>query len=77
MRSSALASPYWWPSRCPCCRSDPAERERNYKEALDKISGELYWLSMFTYAKYYVFSSDLDFKTTPDEIPRFYTAKWK
>ncbi len=41
------------------------------------ISGELYWLPMFTYAKYYVFSSDLDFKTTPDEIPRFYTAKWK
>jgi len=57
--------------------TDPAERKRNYKEALTKVSGELYWLPMFTYAKYYVFSKDLDFKTTPDEIPRFYTAKWK
>jgi peptide/nickel transport system substrate-binding protein len=57
--------------------TDPAERERNYKEALTKISGELYWLPMFTYAKYYVYSNELDFTPTPDEIPRFYTAKWK
>ena len=46
-------------------------------KALNLISSELYWLPMFTYAKYYVFSKDLDFKTTSDEIPRFYTAKWK
>ncbi len=32
---------------------------------------------MFTYAKYYAYSKDLDFTPTPDEIPRFYTAKWK
>jgi len=57
--------------------TDPAVRKANYKKALAKISGELYWLPMFTYAKYYAFSKDLDFKTTPDEIPRFYTAKWK
>ena len=57
--------------------TDPAERERNYKVALSRISGELYWLPMFTYAKYYVFSNELDFTPTPDEIPRFYTAKWK
>ena len=55
----------------------PAVRQQAYKEALARISGELYWLPMFTYAKYYVFSNELDFKTTPDEIPRFYTAKWK
>ena len=57
--------------------TDTAFREENYKKALAKISGELYWLPMFTYAKYYVFSNDLDFTPTPDEIPRFYTAKWK
>jgi peptide/nickel transport system substrate-binding protein len=56
--------------------TDPKQREAAYKRALTKISGELYWLPMFTYAKYYVFSKELDFKTTPDEIPRFYTAKW-
>ena len=56
---------------------DPKAREAAYKKALSKISGELYWLPMFTYAKYYAWAKDLDFKTTPDEIPRFYTAKWK
>jgi peptide/nickel transport system substrate-binding protein len=57
--------------------TDAGARRAAYKEALTKISGELYWLPMFTYAKYYVYSKDLDFKTTPDEIPRFYAAKWK
>ena len=31
---------------------------------------------MFTYAKYYAYSMDLDFTPTSDEIPRFYAAKW-
>jgi peptide/nickel transport system substrate-binding protein len=57
--------------------TDPAKREANYRNALEKISSELYWLPMFTYAKYYAYSKDLDFTPTPDEIPRFYTAKWK
>jgi peptide/nickel transport system substrate-binding protein len=57
--------------------TDTAARQDLYKKALSKISGELYWLPMFTYAKYYVYSNDLDFKTTSDEIPRFYAAKWK
>jgi peptide/nickel transport system substrate-binding protein len=56
---------------------DSAAREVAYKKALAKISGEVYWLPMFTYAKYYVFANDLDFQTTSDEIPRFYAAKWK
>lgn len=56
---------------------DPEERKANYKKAFERIASEVYWLPMFTYAKYYAFSKDLDFKTTPDEIPRFYTAKWK
>ena len=56
---------------------DENVRKENYKKAFARISGELYWLPMFTYAKYYAYSKDLDFKATPDEIPRFYTAKWK
>lgn len=56
---------------------DPAERKAAYAEALGIISEELYWLPMFTYAKYYAFSNDLDFTPTADEIPRFYEAKWK
>jgi len=57
--------------------TDPKKRLALYKKAMTKIVGELYWLPMFTYAKYYAFAKDLDFKTTPDEIPRFYSAKWK
>jgi peptide/nickel transport system substrate-binding protein len=57
--------------------TDPKVRKREYKKALRKISGELYWLPMFTYAKYYAYSNELDFTPTSDEIPRFYTAKWK
>lgn len=57
--------------------TDPEVRKASYKKALEIISSELYWLPMFTYAKYYAFSKDLDFKPTSDELPRFYTAKWK
>ena len=57
--------------------TDPAVRKEHYQKALARISGELYWLPMFTYAKYYAFNKDLDFKPTPDEIPQFYRAKWK
>ena len=56
---------------------DPEVRKAKYKEALGIISSELYWLPMFTYAKYYAYGNEVDFTPTPDEIPRFYTAKWK
>ena len=56
---------------------DPAVRKKFYKMALQRISDNLYWLPMFTYAKYYAFNSELDFTPTPDEIPQFYRAKWK
>ena len=56
---------------------DPKVRKAAYKKALSKLSSELCWLPMFTYAKYYAFSHDLDFNPTADEIPRFFTAKWK
>ncbi len=57
--------------------TDPEVRKAVYQKALARISGELYWLPMFTYAKYYAYSKDLDFTATSDEIPRFYATKWK
>jgi peptide/nickel transport system substrate-binding protein len=56
---------------------DLAERQKYYKMALTKISGELYWLPMFSYAKYYAFNNELNFTPTPDEIPQFFNASWK
>lgn len=48
-----------------------------YKEALRRIADQVYWLPMHTMPVNYVFSSDLDFPVTPDEIPEFYRARWK
>lgn len=56
---------------------DEAVREEYYKKAFERIAANLYWLPMFTYAKYYAWSQELDFQPTPDEIPRFYLAGWK
>ena len=54
---------------------NPATREENYKMALERLQTELCWLPMFTYAKYYAFSNDVDFNPTDDEIPRFLHGK--
>ena len=56
---------------------DPAKRKEFYKKAFSRIADEAFWVPMFTYAKYYAWAKDLSFTPTPDEIPRFYTAKWK
>lgn len=56
---------------------DVAERQAAYAEAMGIIAEEVYWLPMFTYAKYYAWSKDLNFTPTPDEIPRFFDASWK
>jgi peptide/nickel transport system substrate-binding protein len=56
---------------------DPDKRAALWEKALKRIADEAYWVPMFTYAKYYAYSKDLDFKATSDEIPQFYGAKWK
>lgn len=56
---------------------DPEERRQAYREALTIITEKLYWLPMFTYAKYYAWSEELNFEPTSDEIPRFYLSSWK
>ena len=57
--------------------TDPKVRKTAYKKALTRLQENVCWLPMFTYAKYYAYTHDLDFTATPDEIPRFFTAKWK
>ena len=57
--------------------TDPEKRKAVWHKALARIAAEAYWVPLFTYAKYYAFSKDLDFKPTSDEIPQFFAAKWK
>lgn len=56
---------------------DPDVRKEAYKDAYEIIVGELYWLPMFTYAKNYAYSDELNFTPTSDELPQFYAASWK
>ncbi len=34
-------------------------------------------MPVHTYVNRYAFTKTLEFKTYPDELPRFYYAKWK
>jgi len=56
---------------------DPDKRAALWEKALKRIADEAYWVPLFTYAKYYAYAKDLDFKASSDEIPKFYQAKWK
>jgi len=57
--------------------TDPDKRKAVWQKALGRIAAEAFWVPLFTYAKYYAFSKDLDFKPTSDEVPQFFAAKWK
>ena len=57
--------------------TDPEQRRAAWQKVLEHIAAECFWLPLFTYAKYYGFSADLNFVPTSDEIPQFYAAKWK
>jgi peptide/nickel transport system substrate-binding protein len=57
--------------------TDPDKRKAAWQKVLTRIAAEVYWVPLFTYAKYYAFSKDLDFTPTSDEVPQFFAAKWK
>jgi peptide/nickel transport system substrate-binding protein len=57
--------------------SDPAVRKKAYSAAIKIATEKAYWLPINTYVNTYAFSKALDMKTYPDELPRFYLAKWK
>ena len=56
---------------------DKAVRAKAYAAAIKIMTEKAYWLPINTYVNAYAFAKDLDFKTYPDELPRFYLAKWK
>ncbi|MGX1500143.1 peptide/nickel transport system substrate-binding protein [Labrenzia sp. MBR-25] len=56
---------------------DEKVRKENYSKALKKIAEEAYWIPLFSYNSNYVFSKDVAFTPTPDEIVRFFDMSWK
>ena len=57
--------------------TDADERRKAYAKAIRLITAQANFLPLFTYTKTYGFSRNLNFKPTPDEIPRFYLSSWK
>jgi peptide/nickel transport system substrate-binding protein len=53
------------------------KRHAAYAAAIKRITEQAYWLPMFTYTTSYAYTKDLEFTPYPDELPRFYLAKWK
>jgi peptide/nickel transport system substrate-binding protein len=57
--------------------TDPAVRKENYAKALRKIADEAYWAPMFSYNTNYVYSTEVDYTPTADEVLRFTDMAWK
>jgi peptide/nickel transport system substrate-binding protein len=56
---------------------DTDSRLKLYEDALKRIAEKSYLLPLYSYPANYAFTSDLQFKAQPDELPRFYEARWK
>lgn len=56
--------------------TDPAKRKEFYSKALKKIADEAYWVPMFSYNTNYVYTKEIDYTPTPDEVLRFTTMHW-
>jgi peptide/nickel transport system substrate-binding protein len=57
--------------------NDPKQREELYKKAIERIMDKMYMLPMNSYAVYYAYNSQLNFRPFADEIPRYYLYSWK
>jgi peptide/nickel transport system substrate-binding protein len=55
----------------------PAVREVAYKNALQRIAEQAYVVPLYSLPVYYAFTKGLQFQPYPDEIPRFWEARWK
>lgn len=57
--------------------TDPAARREAYAAAIRRITEQAFWAPLWTFPLTYAFHSQLEFTPTADEVPRFYTARWK
>jgi peptide/nickel transport system substrate-binding protein len=55
----------------------PAVREVAYKNALQRIAEQAYVVPLYSLPVYYAHTKGLEFKPYPDELPRFWEARWK
>jgi peptide/nickel transport system substrate-binding protein len=56
--------------------NDKELRSIAYSKAIKRITEQAYWVPLHTYVSTYAFSKTLNFTPYPDELPRFFLAKW-
>jgi peptide/nickel transport system substrate-binding protein len=52
-------------------------RKQAYSAVIKRITEQAYWAPLHTYVTTYGYAKQLEFTPYPDELPRFYLAKWK
>ncbi|WP_296761442.1 ABC transporter substrate-binding protein [Sediminimonas sp.] len=57
--------------------TDPDTRVAHYAKAIERITDQAYWAPMFSYNTNYVFTNEVDYAPTPDEVLRFTTMSWQ
>jgi len=56
---------------------EPQKRKDAYKKALARIGDQAYAVPLYSLPVFYAHAQDLDFTPYPDELPRFWEARWK
>jgi peptide/nickel transport system substrate-binding protein len=56
--------------------TDPDTRIAHYTKAIERITDQAYWAPMFSYNTNYVFTKEVDYTPTADEVLRFTTVEW-
>jgi peptide/nickel transport system substrate-binding protein len=56
---------------------DPNVRKENYRKALALAAEQALVVPLFSIPNTYAYTKELSFTATPDELARFYDAKWK
>ena len=56
--------------------NDAEVRKKAYSAAIQRITERAYWAPLHTYVTTYGYSKQLDFTPYPDELPRFFLARW-
>jgi peptide/nickel transport system substrate-binding protein len=56
---------------------DPAARRAAYRQALALIADRAYAVPLYSLTTFYVYTNELAFTPYPDELPRFWEARWK
>jgi peptide/nickel transport system substrate-binding protein len=56
---------------------DPGKRKELYAKALRKIADQAYWVPLFSYNVNYVFTQEVNFTPSPDEVVRFFQMTWR